>query len=78
MYNTFSYYNSHMNSAVNYPGGRRETEIEYIFRIAREKADAEKAERRKANMAKLKASVTALFSKIRFTRTTDMRSALGS
>ncbi len=77
MYNTFSYYNSHMNSAFNYPGGERETEIEYIFRIHREKAAAEKAERRAAKMAKLKTTVKAWLSNIRFTRTSGMHTANG-
>jgi hypothetical protein len=77
MNNMFPHYNAHMNSPISYPGSRRETEIEYIFRVAREKEAAEKAERRKAKIASLKAALTALLHKVRFVRTPSLHSQLG-
>ncbi len=77
MHNQYSYYNSHMNSALSYPGGRRETEIEYIFRMAREAEAEKKAELRAARMLKIKTSLLNLLSKLNISRTPSLHAQLG-
>jgi len=72
MNNSFDYYRYHMNSPVG--GYRRETEIEYIFRIAREKVAAEKAERRRILWALVKGNLARAFS---FKRTPSLQALLG-
>ncbi|ANG63339.1 hypothetical protein A8C75_13235 [Marinobacterium aestuarii] len=73
----YPHYNAHMNSALSYPGGRRESEIEYIFRIAREAEAEKKAELRAARMLKIKASLLNLLSKFHFSRTPSLHALLG-
>jgi hypothetical protein len=77
MNNLYPHYNAHMNSALSYPGGRRETEIEYIFRMAREAEAAKKAERRQARMLKIKATLQGLLSKFQVSRTPSLHALLG-
>ncbi|MCP8689837.1 hypothetical protein [Marinobacterium sedimentorum] len=77
MNNMLPHYNMHMNSPVGYPGSRRETEIEYIFRIANEAKAAKKAELRAARMLKIKTSLLNLLSKLHVSRTPSLHALLG-
>lgn len=72
MNNSFDFYRSHLNSPVG--DYCRETEIEYIFRVAREKAAAEKAERRRILWALVKENMARTFS---FKRTPSLHALLG-
>ncbi len=74
MNHSFDHYSAHLYSPISAPNSRRETEIEYCFRVAREKADAEKAERRRIKRALLKESLARVF---KFKRTTSLQSLLG-
>ncbi|NVK42463.1 MAG: hypothetical protein HWE39_14580 [Oceanospirillaceae bacterium] len=58
---SFDYYSLHMKTPISAPNSQRETEIEYIFRVAREKAAAEKAERRRIQIALIKESLMSVF-----------------
>ncbi len=73
----FPHYNTHMNSALSYSGSRRETEIEYIFRIAREAKAAQKAELRQARILKIKTTLQNVLSKLHISRTPSLHSQLG-
>lgn len=77
MHNDFTYYNWHMNSPVSNPNSRRETEIEYIFRVAREAAAAEKAEKRRLQKARFMAALRTVFSRAGFSRTVNQNSLFG-
>ena len=77
MHNDFTYYNWHVNSPFGNPNSRRETEIEYIFRVAREAAAAEKAEKRKLQKARFMAALRTVFSRIRFIRTANRNTVFG-
>ncbi|GGO75695.1 hypothetical protein GCM10011348_01100 [Marinobacterium nitratireducens] len=74
MNHSFAYYSAHMQSPISAPNSRRETEIEYIFRVAREKADAEKAERRRVRQAQFKEILARI---LKFKRTPSLQSLLG-
>ncbi|UTW13341.1 hypothetical protein [Marinobacterium rhizophilum] len=77
MNNLYTHYNAHMNSPLSYPGGRRETEIEYIFRMAREAEAARKADLRQARIQTIKATLQKLLSKLHISRTPSLHALLG-
>lgn len=72
MNNCYDYYRSHLNSPVSAPKTTLETEIEYIFRVAREKAAAAKAERRRIQWEMFKETLARVFK-----RTPSLQSLLG-
>ncbi|MFC6673626.1 hypothetical protein [Marinobacterium aestuariivivens] len=77
MNNLYDYYSAHLHSPVNVPNSRRETEIEYIFRVAREKAEAEKAERRREQLARFKRYAVSLLKSFGVKRTPSLHSLFG-